>query len=131
MRSLLILFALLLTQAAYAQEVLGQERWPDGTLRATRYSEGDRIHFITYHENGKVKELGYFRNGRRDGVWKQYSEHGVMLAQASFRNGERQGIWEFRNEADIPNGRLTYTGGRLAQAEQFDAAGMITAQRVY
>ncbi len=131
MKHILLIVLLGLSTGLYAQEVLGREYWPDGTLRSTLYSEGSNIHFITYHENGKVKELGYFRNGRRDGVWKQYSEHGVMLAQASFRNGERQGIWEFRNEADIPNGRLTYTGGRLAQAEQFDAAGMITAQRVY
>ena len=90
MRTLLILFTLLFAQASFAQEILGQERWPDGTLRATRYSEGDRIHFITYHENGRVKEIGCFKGGRRDGEWKQYSDTGALLAQAGFRNGQRQ-----------------------------------------
>ena len=131
MKHILLVLLLLTSSGLFAQELLGWEFWPDGTIRSTRYSEGSNIHFITYHENGKVKEIGCFHNGRRDGVWKQYSQNGVLLAQAGFRNGERQGIWEFRNEADLPNGRLTYMGGRLAQAEEFDATGMITSQRVY
>ena len=131
MRSLLILFVVLLAQVSPAQEVLVQERWPDGTLRATRYSEGDRIHFITYHENGRVKEIGCFKNGRRDGAWKQYSDAGALLAQAGFRNGQRQGIWEFRNADDRTTGRLTYAAGILAQAEQYDEGGALVAQRSY
>ena len=131
MRSLLILFVLLLAQASSAQEVLGQERWPDGTLRATRYSEGDRIHFITYHENGRVKEIGCFKGGRRDGEWKQYSDTGALIAQAGFRNGQRQGVWEFRNAQDNTTGKLTYAAGMLAQAEQYDDAGALLAQRMY
>ena len=131
MRTLLILFTLLFAQASFAQEILGQERWPDGTLRATRYSEGDRIHFITYHENGRVKEIGCFKGGRRDGEWKQYSDTGALLAQAGFRNGQRQGVWEFRNAQDMTTGKLTYAGGILAQAEQYDDAGALVAQRTY
>ena len=131
MRLLLILFTLLLAQMSFAQEVLGQERWPDGTLRATRYSEGGRIHFITYHENGKVKEMGCFTGGRRDGVWKQYSDTGALLAQAGFRNGQRQGVWEFRNADDRTTGKLIYAAGVLAQAEQYDDDGALMAQRTY
>ncbi|MBP7407463.1 MAG: hypothetical protein KA941_01770 [Flavobacteriales bacterium] len=131
MRLLLILFTLLLAQMSFAQEVLGQERWPDGTLRATRYSEGGRIHFITYHENGKVKEIGCFKSGRRDGVWKQFSDTGTLLAQAGFCNGQRQGVWQFRSEGDQATGRLTYTGGLLIKGEQYDDAGTLVAQRSY
>lgn len=131
MRSLLFLFALMLTQASIAQEVLGQERWPDGTLRATRYSEGERIHFITYHENGKVKEIGCFKNGRRDGVWKQYNDTGALLAEAGFSNGQRQGVWEFHDHRDRTTGRLTYAHGLLTRGEQYDDAGALVAQRSY
>lgn len=131
MRTLLILFALLVVQVSSAQEVIGQERWPDGTLRATRYSEGDCVHFITYHVNGKVKEIGCFKNGRRDGVWKQFSDEGVLLAQAGFRNGQRQGVWEFRDADDRTTGRLIYAAGMLAQAEQYDDGGALLAQRTY
>ena len=98
---------------------------------ATRYSEGDRVHFITYHENGKVKEIGCFKSGRRDGVWKQYSDTGALLAQAGFRNGQRQGVWEFHNADDRTTGKLVYAAGMLAQAEQYDGAGALVAQRTY
>lgn len=108
-----------------------QERWPDGTLRATRYKEGVRIHFITYHENGQVKEMGCFTNGRRDGLWKQYSDTGVLLAQAGFRNGERQGVWEFRGADGRAVGRLVHVSGSLSKAEAFNDRGELTASRTY
>lgn len=133
MRQLACFISLLISSMLMAQqaELLGQERWPDGTLRATRYQEGDRIHFITYHENGHVKEMGCFLHGRRDGVWKQYSDTGVLLAQAGFRNGQRQGLWEFRDEADQVKGRLAYASDVLLRGEQYDAEGLLLAQRTY
>ncbi len=132
-----LLIALLLGTAGFAapelaaQDLISQERWPNGSLRSTRYSEGPRVHFITYHENGQVKEMGCFNDGRRDGVWKQYSDTGALLAQAGFRNGQRQGVWEFRNADDQPVGRLTYAGGILAHGEAFNDAGELTAHRAY
>jgi antitoxin component YwqK of YwqJK toxin-antitoxin module len=113
------------------QELLDQHRWPDGTLKATRYSDGVRIHFITFHENGQVKEVGCYKQGKRDGVWKQYSDTGALLAQAGFRNGQRQGVWEFRTGDDKPMGRLTYTSGVLATGEQYDVDGALVAHRSY
>jgi antitoxin component YwqK of YwqJK toxin-antitoxin module len=125
-----ILFLALGTSLS-AQELLGQEFWPDGSLRATRYAEGRRVHFITYHENGKVKEVGCFRNGRRDGTWKQFTDQGTLLAHAGFKNGERQGVWEFRSEADKPMGELTYHDGVLQYGKQFDAEGLLATHRAY
>ncbi len=114
-----------------AQELIAQEHWPDGTLRATRYSDGGRVHFITYHENGQVKEIGCFLKGRRDGVWKQYNDTGALLAQAGFRNGERQGVWQFRDHADAPLGQLTYSSGRLVRGEAYANDGALAVQRDY
>lgn len=131
MRFVLIALILLLAQAAQAQEILAQERWPDGTLKATRYAEGGRIHFITYHENGRVRQVGCFLNGRRDGLWREYSDTGVLLTKAGFRNGERQGVWEFRSHGDAVVGRLTYTEGRISTGEQYDEAGALVAVRTY
>ena len=128
------IFALILLSASIwcsGQQLLDQHHWPDGTLKATRYSDGVRIHFITYHENGQVKELGCYKHGKRDGVWKQYSDTGTLLAQAGFCNGQRQGVWEFRNADDQPVGRLTYTSGSLTIGEQYSVDGTILAHRLY
>jgi antitoxin component YwqK of YwqJK toxin-antitoxin module len=131
MKHLILLLFLGLGTGLSAQELLGQEFWPDGTLRATRYAEGGRIHFITYHENGRVKEVGCFHHGRRDGVWKQYTDTGALVTQAGFKDGERQGVWEFRTEADEPLGQLTYHNGELRHGKQYDPAGLLAALRTY
>lgn len=131
MRLLLTLTTAFLLNVAHGQTTLAQEHWQDGTLRSTRYSDGMRIHFINFHENGQVKEVGCFRNGRRDGTWKQYNDSGVLLARAGFRNGERQGVWEFRNDADSPMGQLTYAAGRLMRGEAYADDGALAVQRTY
>ncbi|MBK9148085.1 MAG: hypothetical protein IPM12_09770 [Flavobacteriales bacterium] len=133
MRCITILSALLLTASLFGQrtELLQQERYPDGTLQATRYREGDRIRFITYHENGRVKEMGCFRKGRRDGAWKQFSDSGALLAAATFRNGLRQGVWEFRNASNTVLCRLVYSEGLIQRGEQFDDSGELVAMREY
>jgi antitoxin component YwqK of YwqJK toxin-antitoxin module len=131
MRHLFLLLALFLLHSVSAQDLLGQEHWPDGTLKATRYKVGERVHFITYHESGRVKEMGCFLNGKRDGVWRQYDATGVLLTQASFSLGQRQGVWLFRNTADQVTGRLVYSDGLLARGEQFDDQGALLAQRDY
>jgi len=133
MRILLLSIGFILAAfvSAQAPELLNQERFPDGTLRATRYREGNRVHFITYHENGRVKEMGCFRDGRRDGVWKQFSDTGALLTQAGFRSGQRQGVWEFRDDGDTVVGRLVYADGLIQRGEQYDDAGALVAMRAY
>ena len=131
MRILLVILSLLSLGTVSAQELLAQEHWPDGTLKATRYSEGDRIHFITYHENGKVKEMGSFLQGKRDGEWKQYTESGALVARAAFNKGVRQGVWEFHKGTSGVFGRLTFNDGVLVFAEQSAEQGDIIAQRTY
>jgi len=131
MRILLIIVSMFTLGTVSAQELLGQERWPDGTLKATHYSEGDRIHFITYHENGKVKEMGTFLHGKRDGEWEQYTESGTLLARAAFNKGVRQGVWEFRNGSDRALGLLVYSDGALVRGETYDEGGSLLAQRDY
>jgi antitoxin component YwqK of YwqJK toxin-antitoxin module len=131
MRLTLLFIALICSTFVSAQTLLSQERWPDGALKATRYSEGDRIHFITYHESGKVKEKGTFCHGKRDGEWKQYSESGTLVARAAFNKGVRQGVWEFRNDADRPLGLLVYSNGALVRGETYDEGGGLLAQRDY
>ncbi|MBP6313410.1 MAG: hypothetical protein WAR83_01330 [Flavobacteriales bacterium] len=131
MRVFLISVLLLLVSGLQAQEILSQERYPDGTLRSTRYSEGGRIHFITYFENGQVMEIGCFEHGKRDGTWKQYSATGALTTSAYFDKGRSQGTWEFRTEDDKPIGRLSFMNGALTQGQQFNDAGDLVAQRDY
>jgi len=127
--AILLLSLLLCGSMAFAQEP-EQQFYPNGRLESTRFNDGSLDHFITYYESGRIKEMGAFLNGRRDGVWKQFDENGTVMAEASFSKGHRVGTWEFRDGTNALRGRLSYSDGRLMQGEQYDA-GALVAQRTY
>ena len=105
MRTLSAIVVLFFAIGLQGQEGLVQERYPNGKLRNTQYVEGDLVRFVTYYESGRVKEMGGFRDGLRDGAWKQYAENGTVLCEALFDNGKRQGNWIVRNTANATTGR--------------------------
>ena len=131
MRTLSAIAVLFLALGLQAQEGLVQEHYPNGKLRSTQYAQGDLVRFVTYYESGRVKEMGCFREGLRDGAWKQFAENGTVLCEALFAGGKRQGNWTVRNDADATTGRLHFADGMLAYAEQLNADGELIASRTY
>lgn len=116
---------------ANGQGIIAQEFHPNGKVKSTRFHDGERERFMTYYETGRIKETGAFKEGRRDGIWKQFDENGAELARAEFVNGQRQGTWEFRDPANRLKVRLQYIGGALARGEQYGDSGELVAQRTY
>ncbi len=131
MRCILFLLMVLTGGVAGAQGLLKQEFHANGRLSSTLYSDGEAVRFITYYESGRVKEIGGFRHGKRDGVWKQMSESGAVLAKARFVKGKRQGTWEFRTPEDLLHGRSSYVADKLHNAEVFDREGQLIARSTY
>lgn len=131
MKTLATALLFLLITGAQAQDQVIQERHPNGKLASTQYIDGDKVRFITYYESGRVKEMGGFRDGLRDGVWKQFAENGVVLCEALFTSGLRNGHWTIRNVEDQTVGLLSYADGDLSRAEQRSAAGDLIAARTY
>ena len=130
-KATLFLAVTMLFARAHGQAIIAQEFHPNGKVKSTRFHDGERERFMTYYETGRVKESGAFRDGRRDGVWKQFDESGAVLAKAEFIRGQRQGTWEFRDPANRLKVRLQYVEGSLARGEQFGESGELVAQRVY
>lgn len=131
MRTLLVLFAFAAFAPVTAQELLKQEHHENGRLKSTLYREGGAVHFITYFESGRVKEMGAFRDGRRDGVWQQFAANGAVLTRAEFDRGARTGTWELRDPFNGNSGRLRFSDGRLVDGAQYDPEGHLLAARTY
>lgn len=55
---------------------------------------------------GQVEIVGYYKNGKKDGVWRWYVSQ-KLVAQGWYETGERQGKWSYWED----NGRL-YEEGR-------------------
>ncbi len=54
-----------------------------GTFRDGR-EDGD---FVAYYDNGQKKEQGVYRDEKRDGVWVFWSERGDLLRREVWRDG--------------------------------------------
>ena len=64
---------------------------------------GDRIEIYSYknglldgvnvvYKNGKIKEIGHWKNNLQNGVFKLYTEEGILIDDAVFKDGNRNGI---------------------------------------
>ena len=56
------------------------------------------IHFsnkekFNNYDNGQVRKIGHFVNGKNDGLWTWYYENGQKKMEGHFENGKRTGLW--------------------------------------
>ena len=66
-------------------------------LRKTNYYQGKIVDqnstriidsFVTYHNNGFVKEEGILKMGQRDGIWMMYDDDGDHVETVTYNNGK-------------------------------------------
>jgi len=62
---------------------------------------GNKVKATYYHENGKIQQEGFFKDGKLDGVWVSYDEKGNKSAAAEYTNGLKTGKWVFFNENNL------------------------------
>jgi len=70
--------------------------------------------WIDYHRNkNTVKEIGNYKNGKREGLWKFYHENSELSKIGEYRDGQEQGEWR----SFYPSGSLevqaTFKDGKL------------------
>ena len=49
--------------------------------------------WITYWENGRIKEEGNYSKGLKNGVFKYYDSKGKLLLEGEMKNGLKDGVW--------------------------------------
>jgi len=59
-----------------------------------------------YHENGKLKSEEDYKEGKKDGKWKELFENGNVKETGSYENGQKEGIWK----SYYTNGKLKHEG---------------------
>ena len=61
------------------------------------YDKGKIVHeqspgkvkpFVSYHDNGRIKEKGMKKNGKRDGEWLLYNKNGKIIRTTQYLSGE-------------------------------------------
>lgn len=56
---------------------------------------GKKIRATYFYENGQVQQVGYFENGKLEGIWESYNENGERTATGEYTQGVKTGKWLF------------------------------------
>jgi len=54
---------------------------------------GNLVKATYFHNNGKVQQEGYFKDGKLEGKWTSYNEDGTINTIAEYKEGQKFGKW--------------------------------------
>lgn len=89
MKKMLLMFMMVVSAVVFSQDKPRLENIDD-EVKATYY-----------YENGTVKQVGNFVDGKLEGKWVSYSEEGNVQVIAQYKNGKKHGKWLFFESANV------------------------------
>lgn len=100
MKNIIITGALLMSSLMFAQKVEPKFEVVDNMVKATYY-----------HDNGQVKQEGFYLDGKLHGEWVSYNDRGMKQTIGEYNKGNKVGKWFFWNtdklsEVDFSNSRI-------------------------
>jgi antitoxin component YwqK of YwqJK toxin-antitoxin module len=89
--------------------------------------------FITYHDNGNIKEKGTYIDGMLQGVFHEFDEDGKLIVQSHWKDHKLDG--KFTHWRDITTGLLyettMYSNDIRLYSSTFDSNSVISANYYY
>lgn len=113
MKAFIIILGLLVSFGSEAQNTEAT------AIPSTHVKEGKRVKVTHYHDNGAVRETGYFLNGTPDGQWETFDRNGMKTAELNYRDGKRHGefrMWDSFADTYI---ELQYAEGALVNGNKW------------
>lgn len=92
----------LVLAVALGHSGVGQATDPKGgcvtasTNTTCKLLDDNHYEVTQYSESGKVKQVGYYLNGRKSGKWTAYDESGAVVSQMNYLKGKKEGktiVW--------------------------------------
>ena len=80
----------------------------------------DLVKATYYHENGMVKEVGYFKDDKLHDQWVRYDVSGKITVVANYQNGIKEGKWYIVGEDSTKE--ITYHENKLIKVEEVDGS---------
>ena len=95
---------------------------------------------ITYYDNGRIKEKGQYKAGKKDGDWKNYNQKGKLLTIVTYDQGkaiktENPGAIQdsviYHENGRIKMQGITNAGKRHGEWKHYDAKGKLLTISIY
>ncbi len=106
-----LITVLLATGFAFAQE-----------KEPTFEKQDDLVKATYYHENGMIKEVGYFKDEKLHDQWIRYDHTGKISVVANYDNGIKEGKWYIVGEETTRE--ITYKKNKLIKVEEIQGTDL-------
>jgi antitoxin component YwqK of YwqJK toxin-antitoxin module len=80
-----------------------------------------------YHDNGQVKQEGFYKDGKVHGQWVSYDENGKKVAMGQYNEGKKIGKWLFWSGMDLTE--VDYTDSRVAQVKKWSEGAIVIVNK--
>jgi antitoxin component YwqK of YwqJK toxin-antitoxin module len=114
MKKIMLLCLLLLSGVMFAQSIEPNYTIEENLVKATYY-----------HDNGKIKQEGFYKDGKVHGKWVSYSESGLKISLGEYNKGVKTSKWFFWNQQSLSE--VDYSNSRVAEVKKWSQATL--AQR--
>ena len=80
----------------------------------------DRLQVLRFHENGLLKELGHWDNGKMHGAWALWAPNGRKIGEAEYLHGTKDGLWRTWDTQGNPQYELWYERNELVRTASLE-----------
>lgn len=118
MKKYIVISAILFSGIIFAQD-----------LKPTLEQFGNKIKATYYFENGQVQQVGFFENGKLEGLWVAFDENGNKTSSGEYKKGIKTGKWLFwsnYNELGINSlSEVDYSNNRIASVKNWKQEALV------
>lgn len=82
--------------------------------------ENDLVKATYYHDNGMIKEVGFFKEDKLHDKWISYNEEGKIKVVALYNNGIKEGKWYMVGENSVKE--VTYKANKIVKVQEVEEA---------
>lgn len=108
MKKLLMILTFVFATTMFSQEIKPKyEKVDDNLVKAT-----------FFYDNGKVNQVGYFKDSKPHGEWISYDVEGKKLSKGKYNVGVKTGKWFFWDGAELSE--VTYESNEIAGVKIWD-----------
>lgn len=87
--------------------------------------EGNLVKATYFFDNGQVKQIGFYKDGKVEGKWISYTETGEKSSLGEYNKGTKTGKWFFWEKNTL--NEVDYTDSRVAEVKKWSNGSL--AQR--
>lgn len=98
-----------------------------GGSRASRVEDlGKGLQKVTwYHDNGQVAEQGFYLDGKKHGIWANYSELGKLYSTVTWNKDKKDGDCAIMHENGKVKYQIIYSENKKVKVAEFDTTGLM------